>query len=198
MTSPIDTCAVFGCGIKRRTRGLCPSHYQRWRRHGDPLAGGLPAGAPFEDRYWSKVDKSGRCWLWTGAKNDAGYGQISVGGKMVYAHRLSLEMSTGSTIPPGMDVDHMCHTRHCVNPNHLRLATRKQNLENRRTANSSSKSGIRGVSYSISSRRYLKPWLAQVRSKGQATYSGYFSTKEEAAAAVVSARLRMMTHSQED
>lgn len=45
MTSLIDTCAVFGCGIKRRTRGLCPSHYQRWRRHGDPLAGGLPAGA---------------------------------------------------------------------------------------------------------------------------------------------------------
>lgn len=71
------------------------------------------------DRFWSKVDAGGDCWLWTGAKQKSGYGKFSApGGKTVLAHRFAYGALVGA-IPQGLTLDHLCRVRRCVNPDHL-------------------------------------------------------------------------------
>ena len=67
------------------------------------------------------------CWLWVAMLGSGGYGRFKVGNKNVYAHRLSYEHHVGA-IPEGLDLDHLCRTRCCVNPTHLEPVTRKENI----------------------------------------------------------------------
>lgn len=78
------------------------------------------------DRFWDKVDKSGDCWLWTGAKgNQMGYGMFNLNGTK-RAHRVSWEICFGS-IPKGLCVLHKCDVPLCVNPDHLFLGSNADN-----------------------------------------------------------------------
>ena len=72
------------------------------------------------ERFWPKVDKSGDCWLWTGAVNQWGYGIASSEGRKVMAHRAAWELTHGP-IPDGARVRHRCDSRACVRPDHLFL-----------------------------------------------------------------------------
>jgi len=83
-----------------------------------------------EERFRSKirVEKSG-CHIWTGARDGRGYGDFWNGTRMVKAHRRAFEKHHGITIPPGHEVHHLCHNRHCVNPHHLCLVTHQGNME---------------------------------------------------------------------
>jgi len=85
-------------------------------------------------RFWAKVkvdDVSG-CWKWTGSITSRGYGQIqwktADGFRRVAVHRLSL-LTIGAGIPDGLEVDHECETKVCVNPWHLKAVTSKRNIE---------------------------------------------------------------------
>lgn len=80
-------------------------------------------------RFWSKVDKSGECWLWTATRNrGGGYGAFNADGwQMVQAHRYAYENTIGP-IPEGMTLDHLCRTRHCVRPSHLEPVSNKTNV----------------------------------------------------------------------
>lgn len=82
-----------------------------------------------DERFWSKVDTTGDCWDWTASVIGGprgGYGQFRVGRKMRKAHVVSYEAHVGP-VPPGLQLDHLCRNRRCVNPAHLEPVTARQN-----------------------------------------------------------------------
>ncbi len=138
-----STCPISNCGRRVEKRGWCNTHYQRWRTHGD-VNESQPVGfkgAEEATRFWAKVDKSGDCWLWSGALNDRGYGIFAVGTPpkdAIRAHRWAFENTVG-VIPDGLQLDHLCRVRHCVRPDHLEPVTTQENtrrgIESRSIAN---------------------------------------------------------------
>ena len=80
-----------------------------------------------EQRFWAKVDKVWEHWLWKRGRDGPGYGKLKVNGKSVGAHRYAYELLVGP-VPAAMELDHLCRIRHCVNPDHLEVVTRKENI----------------------------------------------------------------------
>lgn len=85
-----------------------------------------------EDRFWQRVRKTETCWLWTGYRNDNGYGQVGFNGHVRLAHRVAYTLAFG-IIPEGMDVLHHCDNPSCVRPDHLFLGTQLDNIRDRDT-----------------------------------------------------------------
>ena len=80
-----------------------------------------------DKRFWSKVKKGRRCWVWTGALTNTKYGRMHLKGKSRLAHRISYEMEH-EAIPNGVYVCHTCDTPACVRPSHLFLGSQKENM----------------------------------------------------------------------
>lgn len=96
---------------------------------------GIYPRRPPAERFWSKVDKNGPtqphmstpCWVWTGGKDTYGYGCFKVGGGLqVGAHVFAYEAQLGA-VAPGLELDHLCRHRSCVNPVHLEPVAGKVN-----------------------------------------------------------------------
>lgn len=82
--------------------------------------------ADLPDSFMSKVRKTDGCWLWI-AGTTKGYGAAYINGRQRPAHRVVYEALVGE-IPLGLDLDHLCRNRQCVNPAHLEPVTRRENL----------------------------------------------------------------------
>lgn len=111
--------------MKHYARGWCYRHYMQWFRTGKIAWNTRPT---LPERFWSKVDKSGDCWIWTGGLFSTGYGQIKVAGKTSLAHRVAWEMEHGA-VPDGWVLHHTCANKRCVRTSHLESVDRQTHAD---------------------------------------------------------------------
>ena len=149
----------------------------------------------WEWAYKTHIDPATGCWIWEGSRD---LHRFRGGKPQPYghyrgrpAHRVAWEDANGRPIPVGMLVDHSCHQTLCVNPDHLRLVTNKQNLENRAGLNLNNKSGYRGVFW----HKKNNNWCAQICHQGKRIHVGSFMDVVAAAEAARAARAALFTHS---
>lgn len=180
-------CTIDGCGGVYDSRGMCHKHYEKWRRHNPVDRPPTPRSNP-EFRFWSKVDKSGDCWIWGGTKSDRGYGAFKFNGKAVGAHRYAWQSVNGE-IPTGLEIDHQCRVTSCVNPSHLKLVTRGENQQNTGMPKSNT-SGHKGVYW----KKKLRKWAAQVAHEGVQMHLGYFDSAAEAGLVARNKRNELQTN----
>lgn len=81
--------------------------------------------------FWEKIDKvsTAPCWKWLGLHHPKGYART--GSKMLgtrIAHRVTYLIMRGE-IPKGLELDHLCRNRGCVNPDHLEAVTHEVNVQ---------------------------------------------------------------------
>lgn len=91
-----------------------------------------------------RPSSSDACWLWQGAQNGRGYGQIRRGTTSVSAHRVAYEHFVGP-IPDGMLIRHSCHTPRCCNPLHLSTGTHADNSDDMLLADRSNRGERHGM-----------------------------------------------------
>ena len=181
------TCSLDQCEKNRFARGWCVAHYRRWQRKGGPSKPHRPTHGA--SRFLSKVERGESCWIWANSLSSMGYGRFTLNGKRWLAHRLAFTLHFGP-IPDGLDIDHMCHNRACVNPAHLQAVTHKANLENQSGAHKGSTSSIRGVSWS----KYHSKWVSQVTHDGKVRYLGRYASEQEAGRVAEAARNELFTN----
>lgn len=93
--------------------------------------------------FWSKVNKTSDCWVWTGAKTSHGYGSLKRGPRSACAHRVSWEDAYGP-IPTGMAVIHTCDNPACVRPEHLAIGSQRANQRDKVAKNRQAKGSGHG------------------------------------------------------
>ena len=120
------TCTIDGCDAVHRARGWCSKHWDRWARHGDPLAGRTFVGVPLAHYYATVETITDDCILWPYGLTGDGYGRVLMVEGPSDVHVLACGYGHGPR-PDGMEVRHFCRNRHCYNPRHLRWGTRLEN-----------------------------------------------------------------------
>lgn len=78
-------------------------------------------------RFWSNIVITDGCWLWKGYINKDGYGRFKIKNRHYMVHRFSYERYK-EEIPEGLEIDHLCRHRNCVNPEHLEAVTHLENI----------------------------------------------------------------------
>lgn len=141
------------------------------------------------ERFWACAEREGDCLIWRKSCRANGYGQVKTGGRNRTTHTVAYELAVGP-IPAGEEVDHRCRRRACIEPAHLRLATRKQNAENRDNLPRGTSSGVRGVTWD----KRRGHWAAKLTHNYQTINLGRFDDLAEAARAVEAARAATFTH----
>lgn len=79
------------------------------------------------NRFINKIAFENDCWLFTSSLNGDGYGTFSTVDGVVRGHQMSYHWWHGA-LQNGLEIDHICQTRNCVNPDHLEAVTHKENV----------------------------------------------------------------------
>lgn len=122
-------CSVVGCDKPHHRKGLCSAHSKRMMRHGTLATIQCPPG---EQLQWLR-DHTGhtdvQCLTWPYRTNDRGRAVVSFLGKPAYAATVMCTMVNGERPSVRHEAAHSCGKGHlgCVNPVHLRWATREEN-----------------------------------------------------------------------
>ena len=89
------------------------------------------SASPVQERLRAQSVRDGACLRWTGTHTPKGYGHISIEGKTRQVHRVVYELTVGP-IPKGLEIDHLCHVRDCIEIAHLEPVTHAENIRRRR------------------------------------------------------------------
>jgi len=100
-----------------------------------------------------------KCVTWTAAMTKCGYGRFTVEGRRVVPHRFAYEYLIGP-IPAGLELDHLCKVRNCLNVTHLEPVTGRENLLRGDTVNARNAAKthcIRGHEYTPENTLHARP-----------------------------------------
>lgn len=127
----MKVCKFEVCEKKVTARGFCSKHYQRHRKHGDPSVV-KARSSPAQDFYRDVVltwEKEEECLIWPHSRSPSGYAQLRMDGQLRDVHLWACEDRHGPKPSPRHNVAHACGRGRggCVNPAHLRWATRVEN-----------------------------------------------------------------------
>ncbi len=127
-----ERCSISWCEKPSKTMGWCGAHYQRWRRHGDPLGGGIYNGQAVA---WllnvALTYESDSCLIWPFGRAGE-YGSVYIDGEISKPHRWVCQRKKGDPTPLRGDVAHGCGNPPCVNYRHLRWANAIENAADRK------------------------------------------------------------------
>jgi HNH endonuclease/NUMOD3 motif len=127
-------------------------------------------------RSTEKHDGSDGCWVWTGAKNQNGYGNFFLDGQIMKAHRASYQLHLGC-IPEGLQVLHRCDNPSCIRPDHLFLGTPDDNMKD--ASSKGRLKGSTGYRHSKQVREKISNALAG-KPKSEKAKAAYKASKREA------------------
>lgn len=128
MAKPKSICSVADCGKYCYGRGYCRAHWERWRLHGDPLAGRTPDGEALAWFISVLEADTDDCLNWPYATNRGGYGVVRYEGRTWVVSELVCVKAHGPDVGGNRDAAHSCSNRLCANKRHISWKSRTGNM----------------------------------------------------------------------
>lgn len=124
-------CTIEGCGKRHKARGMCESHYMKWRYANRDNLPQRETKAAYVQRVVLNYTGDD-CLIWPFGRNSS-RPEMSFNGRVSIVSRVVCELAYGPPSTPNLEAAHGCGNGHlgCVNPKHLRWATRLENMQDR-------------------------------------------------------------------